>query len=275
MFVDSHTHIYLDDFSADFDAMISRARGAGVKYYLLPNIDTGSIPAVHRIADRLPDHAFPMMGLHPCSVKDDFKEQLSVIERHLFQPVRRYIAVGEIGIDLYWDKTTLDKQIEAFEQQIGWAKALGLPVVIHVREAFDETFAVVDRLHDERLKGVFHCFAGTREQAQHIMEYGTFKMGIGGVLTFKNGQIDRFISEIDPSYLILETDAPYLAPVPFRGKRNEPAYIALVAEKLAMCYGLPVEDIGAITSRNCEDLFGIQFPAHDTNPEHHPDYLDD
>lgn len=261
MFVDSHTHIYLDAFSGDFDEMITRARNAGVKYYLLPNIDVDSIPDLHRVADRLPEHAFPMMGLHPCSVKDDHVQQLSVIERHLFQPVRRYVAVGEIGIDLYWDKSTLSRQIEAFEQQIVWAKALNLPIVIHVRDAFEETFEVVDRLHDSRLRGVFHCFSGTREQARHIVDYGSFKMGIGGVLTFKNGKIDQFIHEIDPGYLILETDAPYLAPVPHRGQRNEPAYAALVAEKLAACYGMAVEEIGAITTKNCEALFGIPFPA--------------
>lgn len=275
MLIDSHTHIYLDDFQEDFEAMIERARQAGVKHYLLPNIDVDSISALHKVADRLPDHAHPMMGLHPCSVKDDFKQQLEVVEQHLFKPVRQYCAVGEIGIDLYWDKTTLDMQVEAFERQINWAKALNLPIVIHVRDAFEETFEVVDRMHDERLRGVFHCFSGTREQAQHIMDYKTFKMGIGGVLTFKNGKVDRFISEIDPSFLILETDAPYLAPVPHRGKRNEPAYAALVAAKLAVCYGMDQSELAAITTKNCEDLFKLQFPSNEMDPMDHPDILDD
>lgn len=275
MLIDSHTHIYLDDFEDDFDAMIERARKAGVKHYLLPNIDVDSIPALHKVSDRLPDHAHPMMGLHPCSVKEDYKAQLDVISEHLFKPVRKYCAVGEIGIDLYWDKSTLDIQIEAFERQIDWAKALDLPIVIHVRDAFKETLEVVDRLHDERLRGVFHCFTGTQEQAEHIMGYETFKMGIGGVLTFKNGKIDQFISQIDPSFLILETDAPYLAPVPYRGKRNEPAYAALVLDKLAECYAMERDELAAITTKNCEDLFNLQFPTDEADSMHHPEFLDD
>lgn len=275
MLIDSHTHIYLPDFDEDFDDTIDRARKAGVEYYLLPNIDVESIASLHKCQDRLPDNAFPMMGLHPCSVKDDYQDQLEEIKRHLFQPVRKYWAVGEIGIDLYWDESTLDKQIDAFEQQIQWAKALNLPIVIHVRDAFDETFEVVDRLHDDRLRGVFHCFTGTKEQAQHIADYGTFKMGLGGVLTFKNGKIDQFIHEFDPSLFILETDAPYLAPVPHRGKRNEPSYAALVAEKLAACYNQPGEEIHKITTQNCIDLFHLNLPSHDTDSNDHPEHFDD
>jgi len=275
MLIDSHTHIYLPDFDEDFVDMIDRARKAGVEYYLLPNIDVESIASLHKCQDRLPDNAFPMMGLHPCSVKDDYQDQLEEIKRHLFQPVRKYWAVGEIGIDLYWDESTLDKQIDAFEQQIQWAKALNLPIVIHVRDAFDETFEVVDRLHDDRLRGVFHCFTGTKEQAQHIADYGTFKMGLGGVLTFKNGKIDQFIHEFDPSLFILETDAPYLAPVPHRGKRNEPSYAALVAEKLAACYNQPVEEIHKITTQNCIDLFHLNLPSLDTDSNDYPAHFDD
>ena len=171
MLIDSHTHIYLPEFDDDFSEMIEQARNAGVRYFLMPNVDVESIPQMHRAQDRLPDHAFPMMGLHPCSVKDDFETQLEVIKRHLFQPVRKYWAVGEIGIDLYWDKSTLDIQVKAFEMQIEWAKALKLPIVIHVRDAFDEIFEVLDRVHDEHLRGVFHCFTGTKEQAQKIRFY--------------------------------------------------------------------------------------------------------
>lgn len=275
MLIDSHTHIYLQDFEEDFDEMISRAREAGVTHYLLPNIDVDSIAALHRCADMLPDHVFPMMGLHPCSVKDDYQEQLEEIKRHLFQPVRKYWAVGEIGIDLYWDKTTLDKQQDAFAQQIEWAKALDLPIVIHVREAIDETFEVVDRLHDDRLRGVFHCFTGTEGQAQHIADYGNFKMGLGGVLTFKNGKIDTFVNRFDPSLFVLETDAPYLAPTPYRGKRNEPGYAALVANKLAQCYGRSLEEIQSITSRNCIELFQLNLHQHETDPDDHPEFMDD
>lgn len=273
--IDSHTHIYLPEFDEDFDAILTRARNAGVTHFLLPNVDVKTISRMHKVCDRLPDHAFPMMGLHPCSVGEDFENQLSVVERHLFQPVRKYWAVGEIGIDLYWDKSTLDLQITAFERQIEWAKALNLPIVIHVRDAFDETLAVVDRLHDERLRGVFHCFTGTKAQAEHIMAYKTFKMGIGGVVTFKNGKIDQFIHEIDPSFLILETDAPYLAPVPHRGKRNEPAYAALVAEKLAASYGVTIAEVETFTNKNCIELFGLNLQTDENLYPSFGDILDD
>jgi len=275
MLIDSHTHIYLPEFEEDFSEMVARARAVGVRYFLMPNVDVETIPLMHRIQDRLPDHAFPMMGLHPCSVKDDFENQLEEIKRHLFQPVRKYWAVGEIGIDLYWDKSTLDIQIKAFEMQIEWAKALNLPIVIHVRDAFDEVFEVLDRVNDDRLRGVFHCFTGTKEQAQHIIDYGSFKLGIGGVVTFKNGKIDQFISEVDMSHLILETDAPYLAPVPHRGKRNEPAYSSLVANKLAECYGVSGDEIALTTTQNCIDLFKLNLTNHEEDPAAYPDFMDD
>ncbi|MEZ4720966.1 MAG: TatD family hydrolase [Flavobacteriales bacterium] len=266
MIVDSHAHIYSEEFDEDFDAMIQRAREAGVNHYLMPNVDVASIERLHRVSDRFPDNAYPMMGLHPCSVKEeDMEDQLGVVERHLFMPVRKYYAVGEIGIDLYWDKSTLDLQIQAFELQINWAKTLQIPIVIHVRDSFEEVLQIVDRLNDDRLTGVFHCFTGTKSQAEHIIEYGGFKLGIGGVATFKNGKIDQFIHEIDLSHLILETDSPYLAPVPHRGKRNEPAYAALVAEKLASCYGISKEEIARITTKNCEELFKIEFTTHETD----------
>jgi TatD DNase family protein len=275
MLIDSHTHIYLPEFEEDFSEMVARARAVGVRYFLMPNVDVETIPLMHRIQDRLPDHAFPMMGLHPCSVKDDFENQLEEIKRHLFQPVRKYWAVGEIGIDLYWDKSTLDIQIKAFEMQIEWAKALNLPIVIHVRDASDEVFEVLDRVNDDRLRGVFHCFTGTKEQAQHIIDYGSFKLGIGGVVTFKNGKIDQFISEVDMSHLILETDAPYLAPVPHRGKRNEPAYSSLVANKLAECYGVSGDEIALTTTQNCIDLFKLNLTNHEEDPAAYPDFMDD
>jgi len=275
MLIDSHTHIYLPEFEEDFSEMVARARAVGVRYFLMPNVDVETIPLMHRIQDRLPDHAFPMMGLHPCSVKDDFENQLEEIKRHLFQPVRKYWAVGEIGIDLYWDKSTLDIQIKAFEMQIEWAKALNLPIVIHVRDASDEVFEVLDRVNDDRLRGVFHCFTGTKEQAQHIIDYGSFKLGIGGVVTFKNGKIDQFIAEVDMSHLILETDAPYLAPVPHRGKRNEPAYASLVANKLAECYGVSGDEIALTTTQNCIDLFKLNLTNHEEAPAAYPDFMDD
>lgn len=270
MIVDSHCHIYSDEFKEDLDQVIERARQAGVQQFLMPNVDAASIELMHRVADRYPYHAHPMIGLHPCSVKDDAEIQLAVMEKHLFLPIRKYIAVGEIGIDLYWDKTTLALQIEAFERQIGWAKTLNLPIVIHVREAFDEVFEVIDRMHDERLKGVFHCFSGNWEQAQHILAYQTFKLGIGGVVTFKNGGLDKFIHRVDPQNILIETDSPYLTPVPHRGKRNEPAFAKLVVQKLAECYQISVAEIEQITTRNCEDLFGMAFNEPFVDPLFHP-----
>ena len=259
MIIDSHTHIYHEDFDEDFDEMIIRARALGVKHFLMPSIDSEYIDTLHKAADRLPDHAHPMMGLHPCSVKVNYQNELDIVERNLFKPVRKYCAVGEIGIDLYWDKSTLDMQIDAFEKQINWAKTLKLPIVIHVREAFEETLKVLNRLNDENLTGVFHCFTGTKEQAEHIISYGGFKLGIGGVLTFKNGKIDQYIKEIGLEHLILETDSPYLAPVPYRGKRNEPSYTKLVAEKLASCHGLSLGKIEEVTTENCRSLFNREF----------------
>ncbi|MEX2595992.1 MAG: TatD family hydrolase [Salibacteraceae bacterium] len=275
MLIDSHTHIYLPEFDEDFDEMILRARKENVQAFLLPNIDALSIQGLHQVCDRLPDHAFPMMGLHPCSVKEQYLDELEEIKRHLFQPVRKYWAVGEIGIDLYWDKSTLKAQTEALTRQIEWAKTLDLPVVLHIRDAFDETFEVIDRLNDEKLRGVFHCFTGTRQQAEHIIGYGGFKLGIGGVVTFKNGKIDRFIHEIDLSHIILETDAPYLAPVPHRGKRNEPAYLALVAQKLAECYGVSLEEVQNATTQNCIDLFQLNLPSDENNDISNSMHLDD
>lgn len=263
MIVDSHTHIYHEDFAPDFDEMIARAKASGVKHFLMPAIDAGYTDALHKVADKLPNVAHPMMGLHPCSVKENFEEELAFVERHLFEPVRQYCAVGEIGIDLYWDKTTLDIQTIAFERQIEWAKALSLPIAIHVRDAFDETLAIIDRLNDERLTGVFHCFTGTLEQAEQIVSYGGFKLGIGGVVTFKNGKIDQFIHKIGLEHIILETDAPYLAPKPHRGKRNEPAYAALVAEKIASCYGISRHEVEKATTANCCDLFKREFLEYD------------
>ena len=272
MIIDTHAHIYLPDFRQDLSDVVDRARTAGVKYFLLPNVDSTTIEDMHLVADRYPDHALPMMGLHPCSVKpDSLDRELDLIQEHLFKPVRRYWAVGEIGVDLYWDKSTLAIQQEAFGKQIQWAKALGLPVVIHVRDAFDEAFEVVDSYNDERLRGVFHCFTGTKNQAERIIGFGGFKLGIGGVLTFKNGKIDRFIHEVGLEHLLLETDAPYLAPSPHRGKRNEPAYAHLVMEKLAACLGRSEMEIAAETTKNAIELFNLNLSIHaDSNHDSGP-----
>lgn len=273
MIIDSHTHVYLADFNQDLDEVVQRAREFGVHVMLMPNVDCETIEAMHRTADRYPDMALPMMGLHPCSVKPEtWEAEMEIVKAHLFKPVRKYWAVGEIGIDLYWDKSTLELQVMSFERQIEWAKALDLPVVIHVRDAFDEVLAVVDRCNDDRLRGVFHCFTGTKQQAEHIVSYGGFKLGIGGVVTFKNGKIDQFIHEIDLKHLVLETDAPYLAPVPHRGKRNEPAYTHLVLEKLAQCYQKPSSDVATQTTLNCAELFRLDLHTHENmHPAFDPD----
>lgn len=252
-FIDTHTHLFSEQFDEDRAIVVQRAVNNGIQKLLLPNIDIESIPAMHQLVAAFPENCFPMMGLHPCSVTADWKADLAIIKNWL--DTNNYCAVGEIGMDLYWDKTTLAHQQAAFAQQIEWAKEKKLPIAIHVRDAFEETFEIIDQLNDENLTGVFHCFTGTVEQAQKIIDYGGFKLGIGGVLTFKNSGLDKVISEIDVKHLILETDSPYLAPVPHRGKRNESDYITLVASKLAEVKKMSIEEVASITSENALELF--------------------
>ena len=253
--IDTHTHLFAEQFDEDRHEVVQEAIKAGVSKMLLPNIDLDSIEAMHQLEKDFPKICFAMMGLHPCSVNKNWEEELAVIKKHLFN--RKYCAVGEIGMDLYWDKTTLPFQQKAFAQQLEWAKELKIPVAIHVRDAFDETFEIVDQLNDENLTGVFHCFTGNSEQAQHIINYGGFKLGIGGVLTFKNSGVDKVVAEIDIEHLILETDSPYLAPHPNRGKRNETSYITYVASKLAEVKGISIEQVADITTKNAEELFKV------------------
>jgi len=246
--IDTHSHLYLDQFKNDLQATIERAKQNGVGKIYLPNIDLKSIEPMKKLVLDDPDLFIPMMGLHPCSVGADVKEVLAKIKEELDSA--DYVAVGEIGIDLYWDKTFLKEQQWAFREQISWAKEMGLPIVIHARDSFDEIFEIVDELNDEKLFGIFHCFTGTIEQAEKIIAYGGFKMGVGGVLTFKNSGLDKVLNNVDLEHLVLETDAPYLSPVPHRGKRNESAYVALVAQKLADINAMPVEKIADITTAN-------------------------
>jgi TatD DNase family protein len=253
--IDTHSHIYQPPFDEDRDAMMQRAAEAGVKKIFLPNIDIESIARVHDLCDAYPEVCFPMMGLHPCDVKENYAEVLAQMYPYFSQ--RNYIAVGEIGIDLYWDKTTLPLQIEAFKIQINWAKELNLPIVIHARDSFDEIFAVMDAEHDERLRGVFHCFTGNIEQAQKVMSYSGFYMGIGGVLTYEKSGLDKVVADIPMEYLMLETDSPYLTPKPHRGKRNESAYTRIIAEKLAVVKNISQEEVMLHTTRNAETLFKI------------------
>lgn len=251
--IDTHTHLFSTEFDTDRDLIIQNAIDAGVSKMLLPNVDLESISGMHALAKKFPANCFPMMGLHPCSVTESWESELAVIKSWLDK--EKYCAIGEIGMDLYWDKSTLEFQKKAFRKQIEWAKEKQLPAVIHVREAFDETFEIVDELNDKNLTGVFHCFTGNLEQANHIINYGGFKLGIGGVVTFKNGGLDKVLPHVDLEHLVLETDSPYLAPVPYRGKRNESSYLKIIAEKLAEVKSVSFETVDEITTRNALQLF--------------------
>lgn len=251
---DTHTHLYSEEFAEDRTAMIQRALDKGVKRLFVPSIDASYTEKMYELEQQFPDHIHLMMGLHPCYVKENYEAELAHVEAELSK--RKFAAIGEIGIDLYWDKTTLDIQKKAFQKQIQWAKQYQLPINIHCREAFDEIFEVLELEKSDELFGIFHCFSGTYEQALQAISCN-MKLGIGGVVTFKNGKIDQFLHQIDLKHIVLETDAPYLAPVPYRGKRNESAYVALVAEKLSEIYQLPVAEIARITTENSKEVFGF------------------
>ena len=251
---DTHTHLYSEAFEEDRANMIQRALEANVSRFFIPAIDSTYTASMLQLEKDFPEHIFLMMGLHPTHVKDNYKEELAHVEEMLSQ--RKFYAVGEIGIDLYWDKTTLDIQIEAFKHQINLAKKYKLPIVIHCREAFDEIFEVLEQEKSDDLFGIFHCFTGTLEQAHQAISYN-MKLGIGGVVTFKNGKIDQFINKIDLKHIVLETDSPYLAPKPYRGKRNESLYINKVLEKLSELYDTSEEEIARITTENSKQVFGI------------------
>ncbi len=251
---DTHTHLYSELFDDDRPLMIQRAIESGVSRFFIPAIDSTYTEAMLHLEKEYPDHVFLMMGLHPTSVKSNYKEELAHVEQ-LFE-ARSFYAVGEIGIDLYWDKSTLSMQQDAFKKQIQLAKRKGLPIVIHCRESFEEIFDVLETERGEDLYGIFHCFTGTIEQAQRAIDFN-MKLGIGGVVTFKNGKIDQFLNQIDIKHIVLETDAPYLAPVPYRGKRNESSYIINVLNKLSEIYNLPIERIAEITTANSKAVFNI------------------
>ena len=253
-FVDTHTHLYLEEFDADRHEMIQRAFDNNVNYMLLPNIDSFSIKGMMNLCEHYPKNCFPMMGLHPTSVKENYKEELKKMEEQF--SIRDFTAVGEIGIDLYWDKTFKKQQEEAFRFQIDLALEKKLPIVIHSRESFDDIFSILEDYRNSGFTGVFHCFTGNDEQADKIIGLG-FKLGIGGVVTFKNSGLDKAIANIDLSHLILETDAPYLTPTPYRGKRNESAYIPLIAEKIAQIKNTSLENVAKTTTKNAIELFNL------------------
>jgi TatD DNase family protein len=257
MYIDTHSHVYLSDFEEDRQEMMERAKANNVQKILLPNIDVSTIQSLNDCVQK--DHTLfkGMMGLHPGSVKEDYKEQLERIKKELFDG--SFIAVGEIGIDLYWDKSFIEEQKGAFRTQIEWALELDLPIVIHARDSFQEITDILEEYKETSLRGVFHCFSGDKEQLHKALSFANFMLGIGGVLTFKNGGLDKIIHEAPLDRLLLETDAPYLTPAPHRGKRNEPAYIPLIASKLAEVMERSIEHIERITSRNAAILFNLDM----------------
>ncbi len=254
MLTDTHTHLYSDAFNEDKNEMMQRALDAGVQRFFIPAIDSETTEAMYVLEKEYPNNIFLMMGLHPTSVKENYKEELLHIKEQFFK--RSFYAVGEIGIDLYWDKSTLEIQKEAFKTQIKLAKKHQLPIVIHCRNAFDEVFEVLETEKGKDLFGIFHCFTGTETQAKQAISYN-MKLGIGGVVTFKNGKIDTFLNKFDLKHIVLETDSPYLSPTPYRGKRNESSYLQLVCKKVAEIYGISEEQVAKITTENSKDVFGI------------------
>ena len=252
--IDTHTHLYLNQFKEDIDDVIFRAKEIGVKKFIFPAIQSSHFDSMHILKNKYPDNIYLMSGLHPTDVNENYKDELDFVVNSL--KTHDYIAIGEIGIDLYWDKSFLNEQQEAFTFQIRLAIKHDLPIVIHCRDAFDEIFEILNKENCEKLRGVFHCFTGTLDQAKKAIDLG-FVLGIGGVVTFKNGEIDKLINKIDLKHIVLETDAPYLAPVPFRGKRNESSYIIYVIEKLSEIYGISKEKIAEITSKNAEKVFAL------------------
>jgi TatD DNase family protein len=251
---DTHTHLYSEAFDEDRDTVIQNAIDQGIQRFFIPSIDSSYTKSMLELELQYPKNMFLMMGLHPTHVKENFKEELMHVEHMLSK--RPFYAVGEIGIDLYWDKTYLNEQLEAFKFQIHLAKKYGLPIVIHCRDSFDEIFEVLEEEKGEDLFGIFHCFTGTEEQAKRALGYN-MKLGIGGVVTFKNGKIDTFLNKIDLNHIVLETDSPYLAPVPYRGKRNESVYLLQVLKKLSQIYDQDEKVIANITTQNSKEVFGI------------------
>lgn len=255
-FVDSHTHIFANEFNHDRSLAIERAKNVGVKYMVMPNIDSSSVDALLKTSQEFPNFCLSTMGLHPTSVKDDFEQELSNIEKHLAET--KFYGVGEIGIDLYWDKTHIEEQKIAFRRQIQLAIKLKLPVIIHSRNSFPEIFEIVDQENNADLKGVFHSFTGTLNDYHHILAYGGFMVGIGGVVTYKNGGVDKVVKSMKLDHILLETDSPYLSPVPERGKRNESANIIHIAQKVSDILEISVEQVAEVTTNNANSLFLFQ-----------------
>lgn len=254
LLTDTHTHLYYETDLEKQSQLMERCFAFNINRLFLPNVDAKSIAMIDDLVKRYPNNCFAMAGLHPCDVKEDFQEQLAIIYSSIAD--RKIYAIGEIGIDLYWDKSTLAIQQDAFKQQVNWAKELGLPFVIHCREAFDEVFEVLDELKDEKMRGIFHCFTGNLAQATRAIDLG-FYLGIGGVVTYKKAGLDLVLADIPLEHIVLETDSPYLAPVPYRGKPNESSYLIHIAQKVADIYNISVEEVADITTGNSKKIFGI------------------
>ncbi|HEY4324572.1 MAG TPA: TatD family hydrolase [Mucilaginibacter sp.] len=254
LLTDTHTHLYYETDDKKRIQLINRCRENGIGRLFLPNVDVSSIPLVFSLKNSFPDTCFPMLGLHPCSVKADWEDELDKIKDASQND--KIFAIGEIGIDLYWDKTNLIDQVQAFKKQIAWAKSLKLPIVIHCREAFNEVFEVLEQERDENLRGIFHCFTGSLEQAETAIDLG-FYLGIGGVVTYKNAGLDSVVAQINLNHIVLETDSPYLSPVPYRGKPNESSYLIYVARKVAELHQTDVETVASITTENSKLIFGV------------------
>lgn len=253
--IDTHTHLFLEEFNADRTDVVQGAISTGVDLMLMPNVDVSSVDALLKTASNFPKNCLPMMGLHPTSVKEDYKEQLSQIEELL--RTKKFVAVGETGIDLYWDKSFYQQQVESFKRQIVLALELSLPIVIHSRKSLQEIFDVIEPYKGRGLTGVFHCFPGNIEQAEKVIEMG-FVLGIGGVVTFKNSMMAKVVGHVGLGHLVLETDSPYLAPMPHRGKRNQSAYIPLVGHKVAEITGQPIAKVAEVTTNNARLIFGLK-----------------
>ena len=252
--IDTHTHMFSSQFDEDREQIVKECIESGIETLLLPNINSETIDAMWSLCDLFPKNCFPMIGLHPCDVKEDYQKELGIVLQELKN--RKYVAVGEIGIDLHWDKTTVDIQKNAFDQQIKWAIEFDLPIAIHIRESFEEVFEVLEQNIHPKLRGVFHCFTGTLEQAQKAISMG-FMLGVGGVVTFKNSGVDKVLENIDLKHLVLETDSPYLAPTPLRGKRNDSRNLQLICDKLAQLNDLESSEVSRITSKNAKTLFKL------------------
>jgi len=254
MFIDSHTHLFLKNFKNDIEDVIQNSIKSNVRKFLLPNIDSTTIEPMLNLVKRYPLNCFPTIGLHPCSVKKNYKEELIIVEKSLLK--HKYYAIGEIGIDLYWDKKYIEEQKEAFKFQVQLSEKYNLPVIIHVRNSFNEVFSVLEKIKTKNTKGVFHCFSGDYKQAQKAINMG-FKLGIGGVVTYSNSKLKDFLNKIDLKHILLETDSPYLSPHPFRGKRNESKNIKVIAEKLSEIYKCDIKEIEKTTTDNATKLFKI------------------